>query len=174
MASRVGSNIPRANSTIDELIKLFNSKGLTIQDMVALSGAHTIGFAHCKNFVTRLYNYRGKGQPDPDMNSKLLKALRMYCPNFGGNSDIVAPFDATTPFIFDHAYYGNLQNKMGLLASDQALALDPRTKSLVQDFAKDKQKFFQAFASAIDKMSLVKVVRGKKHGEKRRDCSMHM
>ncbi|KEH30935.1 putative peroxidase [Medicago truncatula] len=174
MASRVGSNIPRANSTVDELIKIFNSKGLTIQDMVALSGAHTIGFAHCKNFLTRLYNYRGKGQPDPDMNPKLLKALRMYCPNFGGNTDIVAPFDATTPFIFDHAYYGNLQNKMGLLASDQALALDPRTKSLVQDFAKDKQKFFQAFASAMDKMSLVKVVRGKKHGERRRDCSMHM
>ncbi|CAJ1939212.1 unnamed protein product [Sphenostylis stenocarpa] len=173
-ASRVGTNIPHANTTVDQLIKLFNSKGLTTQDLVALSGAHTIGFAHCKNFVGRLYSYRGKGQPDPDMDPKLLHALRMYCPNFGGNSDIVAPFDATTPFLFDHAYYGNLQQNLGLLASDQALALDPRTKPFVQDFAKDNHYFFQAFVAAMDKLSLVKVVRGKKHGEKRRDCSMHM
>lgn len=173
-ASRIGLNIPHANSTVDQLIKLFNSKGLTIQDLVALSGAHTIGFAHCKSFVARLYSYRGKGQPDPSMDPKLVHMLRMYCPNFGGNSDIVAPFDATTPFVFDHAYYGNLQKKMGLLASDQALALDPRTKPIVQDLAKDKQKFFQAFVAAMDKMSLVQVVRGKKHGEKRRDCNMHV
>lgn len=174
MASRVGPNVPHANSTINELIKLFSSKGLTIEDMVALSGAHTIGFAHCKHFVTRLYNYRGKGQPDPNLGPKLLYALRMYCPNYGGNSGTMVPFDATTPFLFDHAYYGNLQNKLGLLASDQALFLDPRTKPLVQILAKDKQKFFQAFATAMERMSLVDVKRGRKHGEKRRDCSMHM
>ncbi|KAL1365232.1 hypothetical protein HN51_013301 [Arachis hypogaea] len=173
MASRVEPNIPHANYTVDQLIKLFNSKGLTIQDMVALSGAHSIGFAHCKHFVKRLYNYKGNGQPDPNVDPKLLNALRMYCPNYGGNLDIVAPFDATTPFVFDQAYYGNLQKKMGLLASDQALVLDPRTKPLVQEFANDKNKFFQAFAAAMDRLSLVGVKRGKKHGEKRRDCSMH-
>lgn len=174
MASRVGPNIPRANSTVDQMIKLFNSKGLTIEDMVALSGAHTFGYAHCKHFVTRLYNYRGTAQPDPGMDPRLVHALRLYCPNYGGNSDIVAPFDATTPFLFDHAYYGNLLNKLGLLASDQALFLDPRTKPLVQDLAKDKQRFFRAFVAAMDKMSSIRVVRGKKHGEKRKDCSMLM
>ncbi|XP_054776231.1 peroxidase 19-like [Prosopis cineraria] len=173
MASRVGNNLPHANSTVDQLIKLFTSKGLTLEEMVALSGAHTIGFAHCNHFVTRLYNYQARGQPDPNMDPKLMYALRMYCPSYGG-SDAVVPFDATTPFLFDHAYYGNLQKKMGLLASDQALFSDPRTKLLVEALAKDKQKFFQAFASAMERMSLVKVKRGKKHGEKRRDCSIHV
>ncbi|KAE9594952.1 hypothetical protein Lal_00041125 [Lupinus albus] len=174
MASMVGPNIPHANSTVDEMIKLFNSKGLTIEDMVALTGAHTFGFAHCKHFVTRLYTYKGMDKPDPYMDPKLVHALKMYCPKYGGNSDIVAPIDATTAFVFDQAYYGNLVNKLGLLASDQALFLDPRTKPLVQNLAKDKQKFFQAFVAAIDKMSSIKVIRGRKHGEKRRDCSMHM
>jgi peroxidase len=41
---RVWSNIPRANSIVDELIKLLSSKGLTIQDMVALSGATQLGW----------------------------------------------------------------------------------------------------------------------------------
>jgi peroxidase len=99
-------------------------------------------------------------QPDPDMDPRLLKALRMSCPQFGGNSDTVAPFDVTTPFLFDHAYYGNLEAKLGLLASDQALFLDPRTKPLVLQLGADKHKFFQAFAAAMEKMGSIEVERG--------------
>uniref|UniRef100_A0A2N9GEW6 peroxidase n=1 Tax=Fagus sylvatica TaxID=28930 RepID=A0A2N9GEW6_FAGSY len=174
MASSVASNIPRSNSTVDQLLKLFSSKGLTPNDLVVLSGAHTIGFAHCRNFVSRLYDYHGSKQPDPAIDPRLLKALRMACPHYGGNTDIVAPFDVTTPFLFDHAYYGNLVAKLGLLATDQALFLDPRTKPQVQALAKDKQQFFKAFAAAMEKMGSIGVKRGGQHGEKRKDCSMHM
>ncbi|KAK4491641.1 hypothetical protein RD792_002403 [Penstemon davidsonii] len=174
MASRVQSNLPRANATIDQLIQLFKSKGLTIEELVILSGAHTIGFAHCRHFLSRLYDYKGTKKPDPSMDPRLLKALKMSCPSYGGNSDILAPFDVTTPFSFDNAYYGNLGAKMGLLASDQALFLDVRTKSLVQELAKDKQKFFQGFALAMDKMGSIGVKRGTRHGEKRKYCSVHM
>ncbi|KAJ0082972.1 hypothetical protein Patl1_10606 [Pistacia atlantica] len=155
MASRVPSNLPHSNYTIDQLIKLFNAKGLTVEDLVVLSGAHTIGFAHCNQFVSRLYDYHGTKKPDPAIDPRLLKALRMSCPHSGGNTDIVVPFDVTTPFVFDHAYYANLEGKLGLLSSDQALFLDPRTKSLVQEFGKDKLKFFQAFAVAMDKMGSI-------------------
>ncbi|KAJ4830679.1 Peroxidase 19 [Turnera subulata] len=174
MASRVGANIPRANFTLDQQLKLFNSKGLSLEDLVVLSGAHTIGFAHCKQFVSRLYNYKGTRQPDPAIDPRLLKALRMSCPPFGGNTDIVTPFDVTTPFVFDHAYYGNIEAKLGLLASDQALSLDPRTKPLVQQLGSNKLKFFQAFSQAMEKMGSIGVKRGRRHGEKRKDCSMHM
>lgn len=174
MASRVPSNLPHSNYTIDQLIKLFNTKGLTIEELVVLSGAHTIGFAHCEQFVSRLYDYHGTKQPDPALDPRLLKALRMSCPQSGGNTDIVAPFDVTTPFLFDHTYYANLEAKLGLLASDQHLFLDPRTKTLVQELGKDKQKFFQAFAIAMDKMGSIGVKRGTRHGEKRKDCSVHM
>ncbi|XP_015874511.1 peroxidase 19 [Ziziphus jujuba] len=174
MAARAESNIPQANFTVDQLLKLFNSKGLALEDLVVLSGAHTFGFAHCHNFVSRLYDYKGSKKPDPAIDLRLLKALRMSCPQHGGNADIVAPFDVTTPFSFDHAYYGNLEAKLGLLASDQALFLDPRTRPLVQTLAKDKQKFFQAFAMAMDKMGSIGVKRGRKHGEKRKDCTRHM
>lgn len=174
MASRVASNIPQANFTVNQLLKLFDSKGLTLEDLVVLSGAHTFGYAHCQNFVSRLYDYRGSKQPDPVMDPRLLRALRLSCPHYGGNADIVAPFDVTTPFVFDHAYYGNLEAKLGLLASDQALALDPRTKTIVQAYAKDKAQFFQAFGVAMEKMGSIGVKRGRKHGEKRKDCSMHM
>ncbi|KAA8519718.1 hypothetical protein F0562_013974 [Nyssa sinensis] len=173
MASMVHSNLPRANSSIDELLKLFNSKGLTLNDLVVLSGAHTIGFAHCGHFVSRLYDYKGTKLPDPAIDPRLLKALKMSCPHYGGNADVVAPFDVITPFSFDNTYYGNLEANLGLLATDQALFLDPRTKPLVQALAKDKQKFFQAFSVAMEKMGSIGVKRGSKHGEKRKDCSIH-
>ncbi|KVI00994.1 heme peroxidase, partial [Cynara cardunculus var. scolymus] len=168
MASLVYSNIPHANSTIDDMLKLFSSKGLTLNDLVVLSGAHSIGFAHCKNFVNRLYNFEGTNKPDPDMDPRLLKSLRRSCPQYGGNVGVVTPFDATTPFAFDNAYYQNLQRKLGLLASDKALFLDPRTRPLVQALAKDKNKFFQEFSLVMDKLGNVGVKRGKKHGEIRR------
>lgn len=173
MASRVPNNIPRANFTVDQLIKIFHSKGLTVGDLIVLSGAHTIGFVHCRYFAHRLYDYRGTGKPDPAMDPRLLKNLRMLCPQHGGHQDIAAPFDVTTPFLFDNAYYANLQNKMGLLASDQDLASHPRTKKMVRELGMDKHKFFQAFAAAMEKMGSIKVKRGRKHGEKRKDCSIH-
>ncbi|GLT82780.1 hypothetical protein SLE2022_011210 [Rubroshorea leprosula] len=173
MASMVSSNLPRANSTVDQLIDLFTSKGLALEDLVALSGAHTIGFAHCRHFLSRLYNYEGTNKSDPIIDPRLLKALRMSCPHFGGNTDIAAAFDVTTPFLFDHAYFANLEAKLGLLASDQALFSDPRTKPLVQALGMDKQRFFQAFSVAMEKMGSIEVKRGRRHGEKRKVCSMH-
>ncbi|KAL2931821.1 Peroxidase 19 [Bienertia sinuspersici] len=162
------SNIPRTNATIDDLLKLFASKGLTTEDLVVLSGAHTIGYSHCKYVIDRMYNH-----PQPSMDPKLLGALKMYCPQYGGNEDIVVPFDVDTPFAFDNAYYGNLEKNRGLLSTDQALYLDPRTKPIVQSLAKDKQKFFQAFAKAMEKMGNIRVKRGWKHGEKRTHCTSH-
>ncbi|XP_077229089.1 peroxidase superfamily protein [Tasmannia lanceolata] len=170
IASGVKPNLPRANSTIDELLKLFASKGLSQADLVALSGAHTIGFSHCDQFVSRLYDFHGTKKPDPYIDPRLLKALQMSCPHFGGNVDVVAPFDVTTPFAFDHMYYGNLEAKLGLLATDQGLFLDPRTRPLVQALGKDKAQFFQAFSLGMEKMGSIEVKLGNQ-GEIRRDCN---
>uniref|UniRef100_A0A1D1YLW9 Peroxidase n=1 Tax=Anthurium amnicola TaxID=1678845 RepID=A0A1D1YLW9_9ARAE len=173
LAAKVRPNLPRSNSTMDELIRLFAKKGLGQEDLVALSGAHTIGFSHCDQFVSRLYDYGGSRRPDPNIDPRLLKALQMSCPRFGGNSDVVAPFDVQTPFAFDHMYYGNLEAGMGLLATDQALFLDARTRPLVQALAGDKARFFAAFAAGMDRMGSFGIKRGRK-GEVRRDCTRHV
>ena len=165
-------NLPRANSTVDELTSLFAKKGLSQEDLVALSGAHTIGFSHCHHFLSRLYDYHGTRRPDPSIDARLLKALQMSCPPLGGNDDIVAPFDVQTPFSFDHAYYGNLLSRMGLLSTDQALFVDPRTRPIVEALAKDKAKFFASFAEGMDKMGSFGVKKGRR-GEHRVDCTRH-
>lgn len=171
--SKVKFNLPRANSTMDELLRLFTSKGLTKEDLVALSGAHSIGFAHCDQFLARLYDFNGTKKPDPFIDPRLLKELQMYCPHFGGNTDVLAPLDVQTPFLFDHMYYRNLQAKLGLLVTDQALYLDQRTRPLVQALGEDKARFFQAFATGMDKLGSIKVKKGR-NGEIRKECSKHL
>ncbi|ERN09381.1 peroxidase 31 [Amborella trichopoda] len=168
-ASRVAGNLPLVNQTIDQLISLFNSKGLSIQDMVALSGAHTIGFAHCNEFMPRIYNFNKTFEIDPAMDQAYALSLRSPCPQKGIDPTIVANNDISTPTTFDNAYYRNLQKGLGLLGSDQGLYANPKTRGYVEAFAKDQQLFFDYFVKAMHKLGGLGVKMGGQ-GEVRRDC----
>ncbi|KAL4291880.1 hypothetical protein GQ457_14G013990 [Hibiscus cannabinus] len=58
------------SGNISSLIELFNRKGLDVNDLVVLSGAHTIGVSHCGAISRRLYNFTGKGDADPSLDAK--------------------------------------------------------------------------------------------------------
>ncbi|XP_009789687.1 peroxidase 6 [Nicotiana tabacum] len=168
-AKDVEGHIARPNMTMDTIINMFASKNLNIQEMVALVGAHTIGFSHCSEFSKRIFKYSNTSEIDPSMNPTFAQALRKLC---GNNSKDMAAFnDVMTPGKFDNMYYINLQKGLGLLASDQAMVSDPRTKPFVELYATDQDAFFKAFAHAIEKVSVYHVKTGKK-GEVRRRCDV--
>ncbi|CAI0379623.1 unnamed protein product [Linum tenue] len=77
--------------------------------------------------------------------------------------------DVMTPGKFDYMYYQNLDKGLGLLASDQALAADRRTKPFVELYAKNKKAFFEAFAQVKEKLSTYKI-KTEKDGEVRHRC----
>ncbi|KAK1296478.1 Peroxidase 41 [Acorus calamus] len=66
--ARVWRNLPRPTHTVTLMIHLFESKGLTKRDLVALAGAHSIGFTHCTAIMGRIY-YNGTYDIDPTMNA---------------------------------------------------------------------------------------------------------
>uniref|UniRef100_J3KVH6 Peroxidase n=1 Tax=Oryza brachyantha TaxID=4533 RepID=J3KVH6_ORYBR len=57
-ASQAAANnsIPAPTFNLDRLVSSFASQGLSVQDLVLLSGGHTLGFSRCTNFRDRLYN----------------------------------------------------------------------------------------------------------------------
>ncbi|KAA8540863.1 hypothetical protein F0562_024826 [Nyssa sinensis] len=162
-ASRVEGNLARANMSMTEIINMFKAKGFTIEEMVALTGGgHTIGFSHCKEFSSRLFNYSKTSDYDPGFNPKFAEALRKVCQNYQKNPAMSAFNDVMTPSKFDNMYFLNLQRGLGILASDHALIVDPNTKPIVELFAKNQTAFFEAFAHAMEKVSVLGVKTGRK------------
>lgn len=170
-SSEVEGNIPKANQTIDEMIKLFTSKGFTIQEMVALYGGRTIGFSNCKEFSDRIFKFSKETPTDPEIHPKFAEALKKTCEGYEKNPGMSAYSDAVTPGKFDNVYYQNLLRGMGLSASDHALVKDPRTRKFVEMYAGNQALFFKDFAHAMEKMSVREVKTGGK-GEVRRKCDV--
>ncbi|KAK9119611.1 hypothetical protein Scep_017704 [Stephania cephalantha] len=167
--SSVESNIPKPTMPMTQLINLFASKGFSIQEMVALTGAHTIGFSHCKEFAYRVFNYSKSASVDPTLNPKFAEALKGACANYGSNPTTSVFNDVMTPSKFDNVYYQNLGRGLGLLASDRGMIADARTRGYAEIYASNQSAFFEAFGRAMEKLSVREVKVGGV-GEIRRRC----
>ncbi|KAI4316223.1 hypothetical protein L6164_024222 [Bauhinia variegata] len=166
----VRHRLPHAAFHLDQLSKMFASNGLTLTDLIALSGAHTIGFSHCNQFSKRVYSFRSKNGIDPTLNLGYAKLLREMCPK---NVDprIAINMDPITPRTFDNQYFKNLQQGKGLFTSDQSLFTDRRSRNIVNLFASNSTAFERSFVAAITKLGRVGVKTGNQ-GEIRRDCTI--
>ncbi|XVE58937.1 hypothetical protein DITRI_Ditri05aG0003200 [Diplodiscus trichospermus] len=155
--------IPPPTSTLSQLINRFQARGLSAKDMVALSGAHTIGKARCLLFRNRIYN-------ETNIDSSFAKARQSSCPRTTGKGDNnLAPLDVETPNSFDLKYYQNLLNKKGLLHSDQILFNGGSTDSLVKTYSKNVRKFYSDFVTAMIKMGDITPLTGSS-GQIRKIC----
>lgn len=168
-ASSIEGNLPRPTMSISQIISMFASRGFSIQEMVALSGAHTIGFSHCKEFSNGIYNFSKTQQTDPSYNPRFAQGLRRACSDYQNNPTLSVFNDLMTPNKFDNLYYQNLAKGLGLLASDHALYSDSRTRTYVEMYAADEKAFFEAFGRAMEKLSVYGVKTGAR-GEIRRRC----
>uniref|UniRef100_M4DZZ3 Peroxidase n=1 Tax=Brassica campestris TaxID=3711 RepID=M4DZZ3_BRACM len=164
-AHKVRGNVPMPNQTVHDIHGMFKKNGFSLREMVALSGAHTIGFSHCKEFSDRLYGSKA----DPEINPRFATALKELCKNHTVDDTIAAFNDVMTPGKFDNMYFKNLKRGLGLLASDHLLIKNNSTKPFVDLYATDEKAFFEDFARAMEKMGTVGV-KGDGEGEVRRRC----
>lgn len=165
----VEGHIARPNMSMTRIIGLFEEKGLSTREMVALMGAHTIGFSHCTEFSDRIFNFSSTSEIDPTLNPQYANGLRQLCADYQNNKQMAAFNDVVTPGRFDNMYYKNLKNGLGLLASDQLMVSDPRTKTFVDVYATNQTAFFEEFGLAMQKVSLLSIKTGN-DGEVRRRC----
>ncbi|KAL3820614.1 hypothetical protein ACJIZ3_006519 [Penstemon smallii] len=147
------TQLPAPTFNISQLQKSFSQRGLSMDDLVALSGGHTLGFSHCSSFQNRIQNFNSTHEVDPSMHPSFAASLKSICPsknkakNAGTSMD---PFSSTT---FDNTYYKLILQKKALFSSDQALLATPKTKKLVEKFASSRMAFHTAFANSMIKMS---------------------
>ncbi|KAL3646384.1 Peroxidase 73 [Castilleja foliolosa] len=167
-AARVNGNLPQPGFNLDQLNRMFTSKGLSQADMIALSACHTLGFSHCDKFSNRIYNFTTQSPIDPTLNRTYATQLQGMCPR---NVDprIAIDMDPTTPRRFDNAYFQNLVQGKGLFTSDQVLFTDSRSRNTVNTWASNSGAFNATFIQAITKLGRVGVKTGR-DGNIRFDC----
>ncbi|XP_015081736.1 peroxidase 3-like [Solanum pennellii] len=171
-ASEALANIPPPTSNLSSLQTSFANKGLNLKDLVLLSGAHTIGIAHCSSFSTRLYNFTGAlGTQDPSLDSEYASNLKgKKCKSINDNTMIVE-MDPGSFRTFDLSYYKLLLKRRGLFQSDAALTTSSTTKSYINQLVKGSLEEFNAeFAKAMEKMGRIEVKTGSA-GEIRKQCA---
>ncbi|KAF3644380.1 Peroxidase 4 [Capsicum annuum] len=147
------TDLPNPFDSLDRLISGFANKGLSTRDMVALSGAHTIGQAQCFLFRDRIY---GNGT---DIDAGFASTRRRQCPQEGENGNL-APLDLVTPNQFDNNYFKNLIDRKGLLQSDQVLFNGGSTDSIVSEYSNSPRAFSSDFAAAMIKMGDISPLTG--------------
>ncbi|KAF6138841.1 hypothetical protein GIB67_018572 [Kingdonia uniflora] len=147
-------SLPSPTFNISQLQKSFSQRGLSMEDLVALSGGHTLGFSHCSSFQSRIHNFNATQDVDPTINPTFATSLRSVCPlhNKVKNAGSTMDPSATT---FDNTYYKLLLQRKSLFSSDQALLSTPKTTGLVSKFANSKEAFLDAFVKSMIKMSSI-------------------
>ncbi|KAL6626168.1 hypothetical protein ACP70R_029894 [Stipagrostis hirtigluma subsp. patula] len=169
-------NIPAPTSSFDILLANFSSKGLGLQDLVVLSGGHTIGVGHCNLFSSRLFNFTGKNNPgdiDPSLNPSYAKFLQGQCrrnlADLNDNTTAV-PMDPGSSLSFDNHYFVNLKARQGMFTSDAALLTNARAANIV-DKLQEPGVFFDHFKNSIKRMGQIGVLTGSS-GQIRKKCNV--
>ncbi|XP_012701236.1 peroxidase 1 [Setaria italica] len=168
-------DLPPPTSTAKELTDLFAAKNLSVEDMVVLSGAHTVGRSFCESFVDRVWNRSAKPPAaivDAGLSSSYASLLRALCPsNTTRATPITTAMDPGTPNVLDNNYYKLLPRGMGLFFSDNQLRVDTAMAALVSSFAANETLWKEKFAAAMVKMGRIQVQTGT-CGEVRLNCSV--
>ncbi|XP_058077602.1 peroxidase 5-like [Magnolia sinica] len=169
--AEVGQNVPPPSFNARQLKENFERKGLSLDEMVTLSGAHSIGVSHCSSFVNRLYSFNATHPQDPSMDRKFAAYLKTRCPpsTTRNGQDPTVQLDMATPNRLDNKYYQNLKHHRGVLESDQTLLTSPSTSRMVRNNVKHQSAWAAKFAAAMVHMGSIDVLTGYQ-GEIRMNC----
>ncbi|XP_078161280.1 peroxidase 1-like [Carex rostrata] len=156
-------NLPRSNFSASQLITNFKGKNLTEEELVTLSGAHTLGVSHCIQFVDRIYK-------SSTISQTYASLLQNLCPeNVTQLDPRVTALDLISPTVLDNKYYVLLKESLGLLTSDDALLTDANLSAIVTDYANHQKTWEGRFAKAMVKMGKIEVLTGNQ-GQIRVNC----
>ncbi|KAL6841904.1 hypothetical protein ACP4OV_028416 [Aristida adscensionis] len=155
LATEANTKLPGPGADIDTLKQSFGSQGLDANDLVTLSGAHSIGVARCR-FISA-----------PGMEPMFRGDLNSNCTKNGPDSRVNQ--DYATPNELDKQYYNNVIDKKVLFASDAALLNADDTRGEVAKFASNYGYWETEFGEAMKKMGSIGV-KSSANGEIRKQC----
>ncbi|KAL3675957.1 hypothetical protein R1sor_025905 [Riccia sorocarpa] len=155
-----------------ELVKNFAAKGFNAREMIVLSGAHTLGQAHCNAIGPNLYDYTGQdslNDTNPNLSPAFATRLKQTCPK--GNKLNEVDMDRF-PNKFDNLYFKEvLSNKGYMITDDELIRGKKYGRNMVQYLSKHTSSWRSEFANAMAKMSQLSPLLAP-DGEIRKNCEI--
>ncbi|CAA7409069.1 unnamed protein product [Spirodela intermedia] len=156
--------LPGFTANISSLKSQFAAQGLSVKDLVVLSGAHTLGNAHCFTVTNRIYNFSGRGDntdTDPALDKTYVPKLRGKCSPLPADAIKPIEMDPGSFLSFDNSYFTLVSKRRGLFESDAALLDDPETRAYVLRQANaPPTEFFEDFGVSMVNMGNIGVLTG--------------
>ncbi|KAK8282783.1 hypothetical protein V6Z12_D08G049800 [Gossypium hirsutum] len=102
ISDEVPQNLPPPFFNAQQIAQLFDRKGMSLDEMVTLSGAHSIGVSHCSSFSNRLYSFNATHAQDPSLDPNYAAFLKTKCPpptsaDGAGGDRTTVPLERVTP-----------------------------------------------------------------------------
>ncbi|TVU24050.1 hypothetical protein EJB05_26444, partial [Eragrostis curvula] len=175
------AELPDSTDDVEKLLTTFAKKNFTNEELVILTGAHSIGQGHCSSFTGRLT------EPPSQIDPKYRDLLNFKCaqgdnPTVDNNvrdedPDVVAEFlpdfvsqlRKTHDFL-DHTFYNNTLDNIVNFHSDTALLNQMETLFHVHEYADNGTQWDEDFSDALVKLSKLPMPAGSK-GEIRNKCN---
>lgn len=158
-------SLPTPLDSFAKLHKNFMDHGLNLQDLVALSGGHSIGEAHCRTVDFQLFP-----KVSPDIAEIFVHNISKVCLPTRPKAELTIHLDFLSKDHFDNNYFKNVLAKRALFHSDSVLMDNPQSKKLVELYAQSQAKFFEQFSVSMLKLSQTLILTGHE-GEVRRKCT---
>jgi len=169
--TEANSNLPAPTFNASQLVASFAAKNLTDEEMVILSGAHTVGRSFCTSFLARIYN-GSTPIVDSGLSAGYATLLRALCPsNANSSTPTTTVIDPSTPAVLDNNYYKLLPLNLGLFFSDNQLRVNSTLNASVNSFAANETLWKEKFVAAMVKMGNIQVLTGTQ-GQIRLNCSI--
>ncbi|XP_047057327.1 peroxidase 1-like [Lolium rigidum] len=162
-------NLPPPTFTAQQLVDRFANKTLTAEEMVILSGAHTVGRSFCSSFLPRIWN-NTTAIVDAGLSPAYATLLQTLCPSTP-NANTTTAIDPSTPAVLDNNYYKLLSLNLGLFFSDNQLRTNATLNTSVNSFSANETLWKEKFVAAMVKMGNIEVLTGTQ-GQIRLNCSV--
>ncbi|KAL2610205.1 hypothetical protein R1flu_028778 [Riccia fluitans] len=164
------ANLPSFAANFNTLKSVFASKGLSVTDLVVLSGSHTVGFAHCAVMQSRLYNFNSSVKTDPALDPTFVLTLKNLCKQ-GDTTTLIKMDLSKSVDTWDPNYYTNVIRGRALFTSDDQLKRNSAGLSVVQSMNQSPSPFNKAFGASMIKMGRIGVLTGTS-GQIRKKCNV--
>ncbi|CAO2173922.1 unnamed protein product [Urochloa humidicola] len=179
-AEEAQAELPDSADDAQKLIENFAKKNFTVEELVILSGAHSIGQGHCSSFTGRLsepndqitpayrnlLNYKcSQGNPPVDNNirDEDYNVVARFMPGFISRVRKIPDF-------LDNSYYHNNLAKIVTFHSDWTLLTHKEAFGHVKEYAENGTLWDEDFSDSLVKLSKLPIPTGSK-GEIRKKCS---